>query len=64
MKGVPDPDAEPLRIDLASLTAGERDGLLLLIETERMAVALEGDTLIIGGADVAKASEILSLIHI
>jgi len=59
---VPDPDAEPLRIDLSALAEDERDGLLLLVEVERMAVDLDGDVLVVPAADADKARELHAIV--
>jgi hypothetical protein len=59
---VPDRDAEPFVIDLSSLPHDERAGLLLLLEVERMAAQVVGQTVTIGAPDADKARELLGII--
>jgi hypothetical protein len=62
MNAVSDPDADAFLIDLAALADDEREGLLLLVEVERMAVMFDGETLVIGADDADKARELLAIV--
>ena len=50
---------EPVRIDLSNLNAVERDGFILLLETERVLAVVRGDSCTVPAEDADKVAELL-----